>query len=508
MNAPTRPDRPLDASPVARRLLSDTVRYAVARIVPALVGVATLLVATRVLDADDYGKYALVLATALLVSTSLFAWLRQAIFRFVPRYQRDGTLGAALPQVTSLVLLTHLASALVAAAILVLQGLPSHLVLFGALLVVALIAYSYYGTLQQALLRSNAFILLSATQAGLQGLLLVAFLHRPFRAASTLVLILVASNLASVIWYARLARAEAGGRFCRAPARALTSDFLAYGLPMIGWFFVTQVLNVADRYVIGALRGDADVGLYSASYNLASTAFALLTMPLLVAMHPLVIQVWEQSRESAETSRVLERTVRMYMAGSLPILAFAWVMSADVVHVALGPEFWSGSPVFPVVTLGLFASGLSNYAHKGLELHNRTTTMFYLAAASALVNVALNLLLVPAFGYMAAAWTAVASQWLYLILAFACASRYLKWSLWSASAAKSLACSVVAAGAVVALRRYAPAVAGHAIAWVVGAGALFAIVYAVGLLASGVVGRDALTDGFNELRASVGSGKP
>ncbi len=508
MSAPTGPGREADAGAAGRRLVADTVRYGVARIAPAVVGVATLLVATRVLSADDYGKYTLVLATAMLVSASLFAWLRQAIFRFVPRYQHGRTLAAALPQVTSLVLVTNLVSGVAAAAILLLQGVPWHLVVFGALLVVALITYSFYGTLQQALLRSKAFIALSATQAGLQGLLLAAFVCRPFRTAGTLVLILAASNVAAVIWYARSARQEAGGRFCRAPARTLTAEFLAYGLPMIGWFFVTQVLNVGDRYVIGYFRGDVDVGVYAASYNLATTAFALLTTPLLVAMHPLVIQVWERSRGAEETSRVLERTVRMYMAGSLPILAFAWVMSADVVRVALGSEFWSGSPVFPVVTLGLFASGLSNYAHKGLELHNRTTTMFALAATSAAINVVLNLLLVPVFGYMAAAWTAVASQWLYLVLAFAGSRRYVKWSIWSASAAKSLACSAAAAAAVIGLRLYVPTASEHALAWVVGAGTLFAAVYTGGLLASGVIGRDALREGFNEVRASVKAGAP
>lgn len=494
-----------DAAAAAKRLVPDSLKYAAAKVVPAIAGLATLLVGTRVLSAEAYGAYVLVLSTATLVSASLFAWLRQAIFRFFPRYGEQGLLAQALPQVNTLAAGTAGISGLVAGGALALQGLPAHLAVLGSALTVGLVVYGYCATILQSVLRPGGFIALSAAQAGAQALLLLIFLSPDSRTAGTLAIVLVASYAVASLAYALSLKRPTAPRCCARPGRELSRDFLSYGLPMVGWFFVTQVLNVGDRYVIDYFCGAGDVGVYSASYSLATSTFAILTMPLLIAMHPIVMSVWEHTRGAGDTAKILERTARVYMVGALPLLAFGWVTYDDIARVSLGEQFWNGSLVFPLVTAGLFASGLGNYAHKGLELHNRTATMFTLAAVSAGVNVALNVLLVPVFGYLAAAYTTLASMWLYLLLAFASARRHVKWSMLSGSGAKAAASSVMAAAAVCGLHRSALAGSLPPLTRVMMAAALFAIVYAGGLLVSGVVRLDAIRCGWGALR---GRGRP
>jgi O-antigen/teichoic acid export membrane protein len=69
------------------------------------------------------------------------------------------------------------------------------------------------------------------------------------------------------------------------------------------------------------------------------------------------------------------------------------------------------------------------YGHKPLELLERTGVMLLLVAVCAVVNLALNLVLVPAFGYYAAALTTCASYVLYPVLVYFVTRSSIPWKI-------------------------------------------------------------------------------
>ena len=46
--------------------------------------------------------------------------------------------------------------------------------------------------------------------------------------------------------------------------------FVKYGMPMMAWFFASQLLSVGDRFVIQWFRGSGEAGIYTANYSLIS----------------------------------------------------------------------------------------------------------------------------------------------------------------------------------------------------------------------------------------------
>ena len=61
-----------------------SVFYLLARGLPGLVNLAAIAVYTRLLAADEYGRYALVIAGVGFANKLMFEWLRLACVRFLP----------------------------------------------------------------------------------------------------------------------------------------------------------------------------------------------------------------------------------------------------------------------------------------------------------------------------------------------------------------------------------------------------------------------------------------
>ena len=74
-----------------KNLVKDAGKYLPGQIVPAIVGILSIPVITRLFSSGEYGKYVLVMA-AVGVLSAIIGWLPMSIIRFYPVYERDGKL--------------------------------------------------------------------------------------------------------------------------------------------------------------------------------------------------------------------------------------------------------------------------------------------------------------------------------------------------------------------------------------------------------------------------------
>jgi len=425
-------DPAVDVRALVTRLRGDSLRYAPAVILPAVISVAGVVVFTRLLDTAAYGVYSVTVAVLTIATVVGAGWIEQAVLRYLPEAERGSrpvdmagyVIGAAAVVCAGVAVLAAVVAALAP------RYFPGATGLVGpaAALLVGEIGFTALCSVLQARLRSRAVSAFRVAGAVLRFAFALGFLlwvgrdvHWLFagaaigRGAVTLVLLAVVGRR-SGHWERP--------RFDRAALRR----FAAYGVPMVGWTLGSQVLGLSDRFVIGAFHGPGPVGIYSANYNLVSMGFGLLGTPLLMAAHPLIVAAWTADG-GRDIGRVIAAFSRVYIAVVTPVLVALAVCSGEVVDVLLAESFREGSRIIPVLVLGSFAWGFAMYGHKGLELVERTRLMFALVAATAVFNLAANLLLVPAYGYPAAALTTLASYFLYPLLVYVASRRYLRWRI-------------------------------------------------------------------------------
>lgn len=437
------------------RLIRDSLVYSPARLVPAVVALAWLAAFTRLFEADEYGQFSVIVAGCTVVGTLLMAWIRESSLRLLPRYEARGERDRYLAQVGRMLLLTAGAVLLLAGAGWPLRGVVlgplERFYVVAAVLVVGEALYGNLQTINTALRRRWTYTALAVGYAALRLGLAMGLVLLVRRDVAMLVLATAASYLlcagAGAVALGYGPRLRPAGT----TDRVLWRSAVAYGLPLVGFLVVAQLLNVSDRMLLLVLRGADEAGIYASNYNLVSMGLQLLAAPVILAAHPLVVRQWEQGQRASIGATIASFT-RLHLLLVLPAVVFAGVFSRELAALVLGEEFRAGHGVIAVVAPGVLAFQLSIYGRKGLELREDTRTLLGLALVCLVVNVGGNLLLLPRFGYVAAAWTTLAAFALFPLLIGWQARAHLVWRVPWGSAARVLVAAAAAGGIPAALK--------------------------------------------------------
>jgi O-antigen/teichoic acid export membrane protein len=435
---------------LVHRLRRDLPRYATSALVPALLSLVAVSVFTRLFTPDDYGRYTLAVATAGTIGALVGGWIHTSVLRYIPRYAEAGDRQRFLGSVVYLLLAIAVLVALVAVVGYAFAGsrLGAYRSLYwpAAAFLVASVAFDALGSTLMGELRSSRYVAVVLVNAVLRFAFALGFVLLVRRDVVGLIIGAVLAYLVSLVTLGRFV-GVGRARWWKGFDRRVVRELAAYGMPMVGWAFGAQFLALSDRYVIAAFRDPSEVGIYSANYALVMMAIGLVAGPLMNAVHPLVMNAWERGvRENIAES--IAAFSRYYLVLVVPVLAVGAVLAKDVVTLVLGSEYREGFMVVPLVLAGAAAWGFAMYGHKGLELMERTGILLGLVGVAAAVNIVLNLVFVPRFGYVAAAVTTLVSYAVYPILVFFVTRRYLAWVIpWSTVVRTGVAavCSVGAA---------------------------------------------------------------
>lgn len=162
-----------------------------------------------------------------------------------------------------------------------------------------------------------------------------------------------------------------------------------------------------DVLVVGTLLGPRDAGLYSAASQLSSI-IGLGANGVFFVVLPVFSDLYARSRHD-ELQRLVVRTVQGCTAVTVPVAALLCVAGPAVLHW-YGPSFAGAAPVLFVLVAGQLA-GLTVGGLSGFLLimsgHEREASR--VAVGTALLNLALAVLLTPLLGMVGAALATVAA---------------------------------------------------------------------------------------------------
>jgi O-antigen/teichoic acid export membrane protein len=90
----------------------------------------------------------------------------------------------------------------------------------------------------------------------------------------------------------------------------------------------------------------------------------------------------------------------------------------DVIGVIAAPQFHEAYRIVPVVALAYLCYGMSYYFQTGIYVQKRTVYLAFIGFASAGTNLLMNVILIPRYGAMGAAWATVLSFLLMAVLTY------------------------------------------------------------------------------------------
>lgn len=360
------------------------------------------ILAARILGTETYGRFAFCYALVALFEVVTDFGMREYLVREIAR-ARERTaafLGESLALKSLLSVLTIALLLLVSR----LLRLPRETQIVIAILAVAMIAKSYKLVLRSALIaherfRREAFI------ATADRLLVVVACSLSLFLDGRLIPFVIVFAASGVVNLAVTAAAVGDLRRAEWPRkRAQIVRLLRASLP----FGLTAAAFLAyfrfDSVMLAIMRGDAEVGWYNAAYRLAE---GLIVIPTLI-QYAIFPRLSTLSRESiVDLGR---RTLKFVSAISCFVAAAGIIVAQPVVDLLYGAAYGPTVAALQLLLLGLPFMFTWSVLIVVLNATDRPSVPFYGVVAGSLLNIGLNLALIPSLGHLGACLATVAAE--------------------------------------------------------------------------------------------------
>jgi O-antigen/teichoic acid export membrane protein len=390
-----------------KRLGKHSVIYGLGGLVSRILAVLLLPLYTRYLSPSDYGKVETLIALTTVIGIVLRMGISSAFFRFY--------FDSPEPERRRLVLRTSFWFTMTMATIGMLIGFALSpeisSVLFGTADDADLVAAAFVGlwcgmnyeqltSLFRVEERSVAFV-----SASLANILLTigATLFLVVGLDAGPVGVIVGNFTGTLLVYVALVgyrREQLGLQF----DRGLLREMNRFGIPLVPTALFLWTTNFSDRLFLVKLSGTEEVGLYSVGVRIASAMVLLLTAFRLA---------WPAFAYSIEDDREARRTYAFVL--TYLVLFTTWVataltlLSPWIVDWLAAPTFESASRVVGPLAFAAVAFGGYIVVAIGVGRARRTQFNWVVTGAAAVVNIALNLILIPPYGMMGAAVATIAA---------------------------------------------------------------------------------------------------
>lgn len=174
---------------------------------------------------------------------------------------------------------------------------------------------------------------------------------------------------------------------------------LAISIPLVIHYLAGSVMNFSDRIMIRKICGAEDTALYSIAYSYAGIANGLRNA-INSAWLP-----WSYEKINTKDFAGLRKYSRYLLALFEIICMGMLLMAPELLRLFAGKTYDAAKYVIPPVMVGYIFSMVYNF-YGGIELFYKKQNWFVgIAIISAVINVALNYIFIPKYGYIAAAYT-------------------------------------------------------------------------------------------------------
>lgn len=196
------------------------------------------------------------------------------------------------------------------------------------------------------------------------------------------------------------------GRF-----RTHTQELLRFSAPLVVSGLLAQLLVRTDTLMLGALADSYQVAIYNAAHPLAGgmlivlSSFGFMYLPLLSRL--------DAADKRTQINRIYETTTKWIYVVTFPAFLTFVCFPADVLRIFFGPTYTEGSLVLIVLSVGFFGNAILGRNRETLSALGYPQYLLVTNGLAFVVNLGLNLALIPRLGVIGAA---IASASSYLVM--------------------------------------------------------------------------------------------
>ncbi|UCH65569.1 MAG: polysaccharide biosynthesis C-terminal domain-containing protein, partial [Ignavibacterium sp.] len=179
-----------------------------------------------------------------------------------------------------------------------------------------------------------------------------------------------------------------------------------FGLPLIFGSLAMMLLNLSDRFLIKIFLNDEMVGLYDLGYRFAGILNMFIIMPISLTLLPYAYKIFSKKGDKEFFSKLL-----LYMTILLVFTGLGLsIFSKEIIKIfALNASYWPAYQITPIITFAYVLFGMRLVTSLGLYLTRQTKYVAITTVFVAILNIALNIIFIPKYGMLAAAYSTLIS---------------------------------------------------------------------------------------------------
>jgi O-antigen/teichoic acid export membrane protein len=387
-----------------QRAARDVVVQIVARVLNLGLGVVVTALVARTLGSVYYGQWSTIFVILGLVGYLASFGMEKVVVREAaadPDHEHEW-LGAMMLLRFCLLVPVLLLSLL---SIVVLHR--SHQMLIAGLILTATMPFDGIGVLQLVFqLRVNNLVpMIVLTLRSVLWAIAVAIIFWKRGDMVALAIAMTATNAVGTL-VQTAAAARALPRWPR-PSRKQLRPLVKVGVPLgISGVLIISYARI-DQLIVYSISGSKAAGLYGAVYGVLDQAH-FVPISVLTTLTPIIAASWRVDRE--RMLRVVRLAAEFMAVASFGALAFATVAATPLVRLVFGSGFVAGAPALPVLG-GAYVFICFGYLNGSLlAVMGLQQRLLRISLLALVVNLTGNLILVPAIGFMGAAWMTLATE--------------------------------------------------------------------------------------------------
>jgi len=183
--------------------------------------------------------------------------------------------------------------------------------------------------------------------------------------------------------------------------RSTLLKMLKFGAPLIPASFFAVAMHSADRYLIRYYCSLQDVGIYGLGYKFSFMLNALLLGSFnFIWTGSTMYEIANEPDAGFKYTRITTYFMALFVTSQLALSLFA----VPVVKILAAPHFFDANRAIPLVSMGLCFHAFYTFFTVGVFLKKKTWLLNISYLPAGIFNIVCNIIFLPKFGYMAAAW--------------------------------------------------------------------------------------------------------
>ncbi len=187
-------------------------------------------------------------------------------------------------------------------------------------------------------------------------------------------------------------------------------DAIKYNLPLIPYYLSMVLLNSSDKIMIQKIYSYEEAALYSVAYSISMMIF-IVSGALNLSIQPWLFKRLKNNENTKNTAFLKISTILVSVC-----CLFIVIIAPELIAIIGGEKYMTAIWVMPPLILSVLVMFIYQQFVNVLFYYKKTNIILFVSILAAILNIILNSIVIPIYGFIAAGYTTLFSYIIVMLL--------------------------------------------------------------------------------------------